>query len=275
MRLPPMSIPLVLAACTGDVPASGHAADAGMIGARAVVVGTDASGLNLRTRPSTGSESLALIPEGCLVEVIGGPDDAWYQVSWSKETGWVHGDFLATASADAPDLCSSGGLAYYLPWQAGDAHRVTNGHHTSTHTGKDAWAWDFSFAVGTPVLATHDGTIRRVKKDSTRGGCNSAFANDANYVVISRSDGLETLYMHLETVAVDAGQTVVRGTFLGKSGQSGWACGPHLHYQVQKGPRGGGTESWWNQSVHEFFHDTGEPLDPPEDTSPVSANVRR
>ena len=50
----------------------------------------------------------------------------------------------AIASAEPP---------LYLPWTCDEVHHVTNGHQTNSHTGNDAWAWDFGLAVGVEVRA--------------------------------------------------------------------------------------------------------------------------
>lgn len=49
---------------------------------------------------------------------------------------------------------------------------------------------------------------------------------------------------------------------VGYSGQSGYSCGPHLHYQVQPGPDAGGTTFFANQSVPSTFFDSGAAYDP-------------
>jgi murein DD-endopeptidase MepM/ murein hydrolase activator NlpD len=41
--------------------------------------------------------------------------------------------------------------------------------------------------------------------------------------------------MHLETIAVEAGQRVNRGEEIGTVGMTGYATGPHLHWEVNIG----------------------------------------
>src|SRR5687768_15659047 len=101
----------------------------------------------------------------------------------------------------------------HLPWACDDVYHVTNGHQTSSHTGKDAWAWDFGLAVGTEVLAPADGIVRLIKMNSSQGGCDGAYANDANYVVIDFDDGTEALLMHLQhdSSELEVGDAVAQG----------------------------------------------------------------
>jgi len=69
------------------------------IGAKAKVTGTGGSGLNMRAGAGTGQARVKTVPEGAVVEVIGGPKDAnsytWWQVKDAGGTsGWVVSKFL-------------------------------------------------------------------------------------------------------------------------------------------------------------------------------------
>lgn len=175
---------------------------------------------------------------------------------------------------DAEVPPTEGGTTFLLPWTGGVSSRVTQGHDGFSHVNGGKYAWDFGLPQGTVLRASHDGVVRAVRGDSTRHGCDSSYINDASYVVIDRGDGLETLYLHLISTSVTVGQEVTRGTIIGRSGQTGWTCGAHLHFQVQKSPDGGGTTGWFNTNVSEGFHDTGSYYDPPYLSQPVSANAR-
>jgi hypothetical protein len=163
----------------------------------------------------------------------------------------------AIASAEPP---------LYLPWTCDEVHHVTNGHQTNSHTGMDAWAWDFGLAVGVEVRAAADGVVRLVKMDSSQGGCDGAYANDANYVVVDFEDGTEALYMHLQknSSTLQVGDEVLQGDVVGKVGLTGWVCGAHLHFQIQNT-----CGSWWCQSIPAEFVDFG---DPNEDVDMASNN---
>jgi murein DD-endopeptidase MepM/ murein hydrolase activator NlpD len=52
------------------------------------------------------------------------------------------------------------------------------------------------------------------------------------YVVIVSPDGIETLYAHLSSISVSAGQTVNQGDVLGYAGCTGYCTGNHLHFEV-------------------------------------------
>jgi len=61
--------------------------------------------------------------------------------------------------------------------------------------------------------------------------------NGGGYQVwIAHGSGLYTTYNHMSSVAVSNGTGVGRGSFIGRMGASGWATGPHLHFEVWRGP---------------------------------------
>jgi murein DD-endopeptidase MepM/ murein hydrolase activator NlpD len=51
-------------------------------------------------------------------------------------------------------------------------------------------------------------------------------------VIISHGYGYETLYAHMSSIEVRAGQRVKRGQPLGKVGSTGTSTAPHCHYEV-------------------------------------------
>lgn len=88
------------------------------------------------------------------------------------------------------------------------------------HTGVDF----SSDGKSIPVYATADGIILEAAFDSSMG----------NYVKINHLNGYTTLYAHLDTLDVQAGQRVTKGERLGMSGKTGTAVGIHCHYEVQR-----------------------------------------
>jgi murein DD-endopeptidase MepM/ murein hydrolase activator NlpD len=83
---------------------------------------------------------------------------------------------------------------------------------------------DYAAPVGAPVVAVSNGVV-------TRAG----FAGDAGRLVsIRHSSGYESLYLHLSSVAVRAGQHISQGELVGRVGSSGLSTGPHLDYRLRK-----------------------------------------
>ena len=63
----------------------------------------------------------------------------------------------------------------------------------------------------------------------------SAYSSSyGNYVVVSHSDGYQTLYAHMSKRAVSEGKIVKQGETLGYVGSTGASTGSHLHYEVWK-----------------------------------------
>lgn len=84
---------------------------------------------------------------------------------------------------------------------------------------------DLIVARGTPVLATASGVVQKVQTSKKLG----------KTVEILHDGGYVTVYAHLESVSVRAGQRVGVGAKLGTVGMSGKAFAPHLHYEVRRG----------------------------------------
>jgi murein DD-endopeptidase MepM/ murein hydrolase activator NlpD len=84
---------------------------------------------------------------------------------------------------------------------------------------------DFAAPVGTPVRATADGEVTFVGQQTGYGD-----------VVMIKHDGrYSTVYAHLSRFAADVrnGARVHQGETIGYVGQTGWATGPHLHYELR------------------------------------------
>jgi hypothetical protein len=167
--------------------------------------------------------------------------------SASPVPGTAEASVVAAPEAPAPE--------FDVPFACGRTFQVSQAHATGSHLMNDTWAWDFRMPSGIPIVAAADGTVRLARGDSTKGGCDPSFAAEANYVVISHPSGLETQYLHLESVVVTAGDKVKEGDLLGYSGKTGWACGSHLHFKVAR-PDG---SAWNNPSIPSRIKGYGDP----------------
>lgn len=106
-----------------------------------------------------------------------------------------------------------------------------------SHTdAQSRYALDLGVDEGTPVLAARDGTVMQVEEEFRGRGVNlEHFGARANYVRILHADGSMAIYAHLAPLStiVKPGETVRVGDLLGKSGNTGYSTGPHLHFAVQ------------------------------------------
>lgn len=83
---------------------------------------------------------------------------------------------------------------------------------------------DFAAPAGTPIYAAASGTVTSA----------SYSGNAGNMIVINHGNGLQTYYMHCNSMYVRAGQTVSKGQNIGAVGSTGNSSGPHLHFQVMQ-----------------------------------------
>nr|MBA2660719.1 peptidoglycan DD-metalloendopeptidase family protein [Lujinxingiaceae bacterium] len=144
----------------------------------------------------------------------------------------------------------------WVPWPCNDNYKITQGHNTGSHTGMGGWSWDVGIPVGGALVAPADGVVRFIRMSSTRGGCDQAYINDANYVVIGFPDGTELALTHLQanSSTLKVGDHVKRGDFVGRVGLTGWVCGAHLHMAVQNS-----CNSSFCQSIPATFEGFGDP----------------
>ncbi|MEP7266859.1 MAG: M23 family metallopeptidase [Saprospiraceae bacterium] len=126
-------------------------------------------------------------------------------------------------------------FVYQLPYESGTKHRVIQ-EYFSRFTHKYKAATDFRMKKGTPVLASRDGIVTRIKDDSNMGGFNKKYRADANFVIIDHGDSTRASYRHLQykSVLVLPGQLVTKGQLIGLSGNTGYTFTPHLHFMVSE-----------------------------------------
>ncbi|MER6089083.1 M23 family metallopeptidase [Streptomyces bluensis] len=94
-------------------------------------------------------------------------------------------------------------------------------HWANGHTGQD-----FAVPIGTPVRAAGEGRVVQVS-------CGGAFGIQ---IVVRHTDRSYTQYAHLAAVAVNPGEQVAPGQWIGQAGTTGNSTGPHLHFEVRNTP---------------------------------------
>ena len=113
-----------------------------------------------------------------------------------------------------------------------DLGRVASGYGYRIHpiykTRKLHTGMDFTAPQGTPIYATGDGKIAKVRRSRKGYG---------NHVIIDHGYGYQTLYAHMRKYIVYRGQKIKRGEIIGYVGSTGTSVAPHLHYEVMKNKR--------------------------------------
>jgi murein DD-endopeptidase MepM/ murein hydrolase activator NlpD len=126
---------------------------------------------------------------------------------------------------------------YKLPWKKG-----LIGYAFSKDASGHVSQVDFDIqglAASGDVLAAKPGTVVFVKESSNAGACGN-FSNvwkQANMVVVQHGPAEFSWYVHLayNSVPVNVGDAVALGAKIGVEGETGFACGVHVHFMVSSG----------------------------------------
>jgi murein DD-endopeptidase MepM/ murein hydrolase activator NlpD len=105
--------------------------------------------------------------------------------------------------------------------------RVTSGFKMRFHPILQSWrahlGVDYAAATGTPVRTVGDGVV-------DFAGVQGGFGN---VVMVKHRNNQTTVYAHLSRIHVKKGQSVTQGQNIGAVGATGWATGPHLHFEFR------------------------------------------
>jgi murein DD-endopeptidase MepM/ murein hydrolase activator NlpD len=82
---------------------------------------------------------------------------------------------------------------------------------------------DYAGRTGTPVRSVGDGVVEFAGRQTGYG----------NVVFIKHRNNNTTVYAHLSRISVKRGQSVDQGQNVGAVGSTGWATGPHLHFEFR------------------------------------------
>jgi murein DD-endopeptidase MepM/ murein hydrolase activator NlpD len=105
---------------------------------------------------------------------------------------------------------------------------VIGGHNfISQYFHAGHYAIDIAADYGTKVAAAASGTVIFAGWKANGGGYQ---------VWMAHGSGIFTTYNHMSAITVGIGQDVARGQQVGRIGQTGNATGPHLHFEVWRGP---------------------------------------
>lgn len=85
---------------------------------------------------------------------------------------------------------------------------------------------DLAYSCGMPVLASAPGTVILSRGSGWNGGY-------GKYVVITHSNGTQTLYAHLSSILASVGQFVAQGSQIGMVGSTGNSTGCHVHFEIR------------------------------------------
>ncbi|HEY5900063.1 MAG TPA: peptidoglycan DD-metalloendopeptidase family protein [Burkholderiales bacterium] len=105
--------------------------------------------------------------------------------------------------------------------------RVSSGFGMRMHPIQSTWkahkGLDYAAPTGTRVRAVGDALVEYA---GPKGGY-------GNVVILRHNGQYSTVYAHLSRIAVKRGARVAQNDTIGFVGQTGWATGPHLHYEFR------------------------------------------
>lgn len=113
---------------------------------------------------------------------------------------------------------------------------------TYTYAGKEVdkqvhLGFDLASFANTPVLAANRGKVLYAAELGIYGNC----------VIVDHGMGVQSLYGHLSSFSVKAGDMVDKMQELGKSGQTGLAGGDHLHFTMLVNGQMVNPIEWWDE----------------------------
>ena len=194
-----------------------------------------------------------------LADVFGGEIDFYHDLRRGDrfivlyETRYVDGEPAGTGRIVAAEFVNRGVALHAFLWRAPDGaegyydetgrssrmaflrspmefSRITSSFtqarfHPVLHTMRAHKGTDFAAPIGTPVRATADGEIVFCGQQNGYG----------NVIMLKHDATYSTVYAHLSRFAQGshAGERVRQGDLIGYVGQTGWATGPHLHYELR------------------------------------------
>jgi erythromycin esterase-like protein len=187
-----------------------------------------------------------------------------FKILWSFDGAGRIVDFWIRPTEEAAEVVYTTKTALRLPfdgeWIVASGGRTPElNHHNIDYPNR--FAYDFARAEdaqfttdspgprnedyaswGKPILAPGDGTVAAAADgvaDNTPGRPDLEVPSNGNYVIIDHGNGEFSLLAHLRrgSVRVREGESVTAGQVVGAGGNSGNSNGPHLHYNLQTGPR--------------------------------------
>jgi len=124
---------------------------------------------------------------------------------------------------------------YKLPWPKGEEYQVRQIPDVGNHEGANAYDFGGSFVVKAP----EKGLVLWVEDSFGEGSCDERGRSKANVIVLQTALDTQVTFIHLSqnSARVKIGDTVDQGRVLARSGNSGFTCGTHLHFEFQKACR--------------------------------------
>jgi uncharacterized protein YraI len=209
--------------------------------------------LNLRDGPSTSAGIITVMPDGAVVEVLGGNDNGFTPVRYNGSEGWAFADYLSTGSGNArtgPGTGNSGGLIVWPmsggEWYISQGYNGPYSHYNSGSSYQYYYSFDLAQtdggSAGTPIYSPVSGTVRWTEAGS--GGMS-----------IDMGNGYAFALFHVTVDSgLGAGDSVSQGQYVGSisgPGGDGYMGFEHVHISLWQTSDGGN----WSRNAVPFTGD--------------------
>lgn len=144
----------------------------------------------------------------------------------SGNDGGEGGGYESPSAPEPPaTVTGTGSWSWPCPGCTYITSRAGNRYHPLFGEWRYHSGIDIGAGYGSAVCAADSGTVIMASVNGGYGNC----------VMIDHGNGYYSLYGHLSGYAVSNGQSVSKGQTVGYVGDTGWATGPHLHFEVRSG----------------------------------------
>ena len=114
-----------------------------------------------------------------------------------------------------------------MEWPVPGYTRITSQYGMRTHPITGVYKLHTGVDIGAPIganfIAANDGVVIKAEYNIAYG----------NMVIVDHGGGVSTLYAHGNTILVELGQVVTKGTSILEVGSTGYSTGPHAHFEVR------------------------------------------
>ncbi|NUR53652.1 MAG: M23 family metallopeptidase [Acidobacteria bacterium] len=143
------------------------------------------------------------------------------------------------ARQSSPELLWAG--VVFHPFTSSAVEAAFADQRTYVYQGKDVdrqvhLGFDLAKVVNSPIVAANKGKVVYAAPLGIYGNC----------VVLDHGMGVQSLYGHLSSIGVQAGQEVAKEQELGRSGMTGLAGGDHLHFTMLVNGQMVNPVEWWD-----------------------------
>ena len=114
-----------------------------------------------------------------------------------------------------------------MAWPVPGYTRITSSFGMRTHPITGVYKLHTGVDIGAPIganfIAANDGVVVKAEYNIAYG----------NMVILDHGGGVTTLYAHGNSILVELGQVVTKGTPILEVGSTGYSTGPHAHFEVR------------------------------------------